>query len=147
MDLREFSEFVQSCIDPIITASQTFGEVKEPLILGDKIQYFISVNVITSVSIVNEYCRRFHDSIEFSAHLPLTVVPFLLPLLTLLKKVLAQVAHMRQIITRSKLCEEDYQLMIEELCIIKYICDELVIQVHFTLQRARFQEKTLKQAS
>ena len=146
MDLREFSEFVQSCINPIITASQTFDGMKEPLTSEDKIQYFISENVITSLDIVDECCRKFHDNIEFSTYLPLTVVPFLLPLLALLKKAIVQAAYARIFITRSKSDKEYVCHNLEEMNILKGICDELVVQARFILQKARFQEKILKQA-
>jgi hypothetical protein len=82
--------------------------------------------------------------IEFSAYLPLAVVPFLLPLLALLKKALLLTACIKQSLAESSLQIENYRQIQEGTIALKDICEDIALQVKFLHQKSRFRERYMR---
>lgn len=141
MELEEFHEQVRHFIETLADAQQ--GLSKENASLNSTLYLsMMSRHLLRSVNEVGELCKHFHDGIEFSPHLPLSVVPFLLPLIVSLKKVGTQVSHLKSHLKGDRIQVEDYQGIRSSVEKLDDECHEIVMHVRFLLDQARFREKS-----
>ena len=94
---EDFDKQVFSCIQTIETSQDRQRAIKKTFKPGGwykPSEYRDAINYVTTVG---ECCQSFHDYIEKSDYLPLSVVPFRLPVLIALKRVNLQMKHLKQV--------------------------------------------------
>ena len=146
MSLTEFTELIDTHVSSVFVA---YRALETTINLQDTNN---ALNLISNLHINNfkeleVHLKDFHDSVEFSAYLPLAVVPFLLPLLALLKKALLLIACIKQALIEPSLQIERYKQIQEEMNALKDIFDDIASQARFSIQKAKFREKSLRKIS
>jgi len=146
MYLEEFCEKAQQFIASLSASQHYLTSLKMSIASSLDIKA-ISSHFLSSVDDLGRICKSFHDSIEFSPHLPLSVVPYLLPLIVSLKRADNKVLYLKQHLTEEYLLAEDYGVIRENANGLDDNCNEIVTRVRFLLHQARFREKSLKQTA
>ncbi|MEO6887884.1 MAG: hypothetical protein ABI324_02695 [Ktedonobacteraceae bacterium] len=135
MTLAEFRTFIHRYLDAVIAIQEALDEAK-PVFRSSPHQY---TTIIRSIIRLGEYFDNFHDDIEFSMFLPLCVVPFLLPLTTLLRKASSRTMRIKTLFQGTPLPllrSSVYEQIKDELAELGRLCDEVQIQTRQLLTRA-----------
>jgi hypothetical protein len=141
--LSAFIESLHGHATAIETAARPFGEtifcMEEP--------YALALSQETSFRTLEELelqIKTFHDSIEFSSYLPLAVVPFLLPLLAVLKKASLLIHSSKRLLIDIDTQAETYEYYLAETHLLKEACQNIVLQSRYIAHQSRFREKSIR---
>lgn len=141
MDLEEFHEWAGQFIEALVDVQHRLIEEKASLSSAPHLST-MSTHLLRIVSEAGELCKHFHDCIEFSSHLPLSVVPFLLPLIASLKRAGTQVSYLKSYLTENHLQAEDYRAIRSSIAKLDNACYDIVNHTRFLFDQARFREKS-----